>query len=1507
MKEKNLGKSIKKKLLRLLKYALFLMLGLVLIVSLLFQLNSVQTSTAKYLAVMLTKKTHATVNIRSLNVNVVNGIEMEGFYLADSTGSPMIRIGKLKARINLFNILRTRFHFRSLEMDTVDFNLLIHKNAPDYAFVQFVKQLASQDTSSSEKPVQAFVMQIKQIDMKHVRFWLKDENIHNDYGPNSMDYEDLDVSDASLQAHDFRLVDDSLNFFVDRLSGREKSGFVLKKLHSHIILSGKTFYFKGLEAETNHSHIAMDYFMDAAGWGSYAYFIDSVKLRADFKPSVLYMPDIGYFANSMFLMKDTLQVKTGLFRGVISNFQTHDLYVSYGQNTRLLADFSIKGFPDFYTSRIHADIQSFTTMASDLKAFTLPLDSMSHLPVPIAMPEMETVDISGNFNGSYYNFISDLQIKMAENSHLSIHSSYRAGIQYPRFIDLKIEGTHFPLGLWVNKPLLLGNGDFHARFSTTDTLHDELPLNMMVHFDKLRFNGYNYINLDFEGKIRHDSLFTNFKVLDPHLDMDARGIVSLNKKASSEVNLMIRKADFRTLNIWRGQDFHLKTNAWLQWKGFQPDSMLGKLSMHGTVMQFNNDVYSVNSVELYKTIDSAGDNLIQLKSDILDLKMAGYFELLQIGNDITNALNHYFPVVTAADENRSSGKHYLKFRVDLYRPKIIGEHFVRGLSISPNTWFSGDFDFGKNGLVAEAYSKKLQYQGIDLKQNYFKMNTDSSTLSMMYHVGHIILKDSTKTDKSVFGLDSMRVDLNMRNDSLLAALLWNNEGGKFENRGNLKAVFVKSGQKEEVSLKKSEVVVNDSLWQVDQQNKISHDHLGWKFNHFIIRGGQSQLAIEGRYPKQNGDSLNITFNKWNLSNLDLLWQFIGFDLDGIIDGNVAFTRADGRNARLANLYVNHLALNHVVMGDARIMSTWDNIKNSAFIKSQIIRRGNSGRGKVFDLAGFYYPYRDTASLDLKLNFNHLNLKSVNPFFSEYVSQLEGVADGELNLHGTTSSPDLTGFVNVNRSSLVVNYLNTRYSFSHKFLFRKDTIDFGKIILYDTLGNKGLLTGNMLHHQFHDARLNLEVRTPRLLFFNTDRSQNDLYYGQAIASGKVSITGPVDDIQMNMDVATEKGTSVILPLDYSTEIPDKDYIVFKPPKIDSNKLIPTETILNIPPERSSQYAINLNMAVQPNARLKIYLPSNIGDLESTGSGNLSLNTNSAGDLSLTGDYVVNQGAFNFTLANLVKKHFELVKGGRISWVGNPYKATVNIKGLYKVKVNLNSLGILIDSTTTFRNRVNVNCYVVMSKDLFNPDIRFEIKFPNLDPDLQRMVYAQIDTSNQAVMNQQMISLLVMGTFNFNNPEKVSLSEASYNLLSNQLSSMLSKISKDFDIGFNYKPGDKLSQEEFELALSTQLFDERLIINGNFGMSYDRQNRAANNLVGDVDVGYKLTKDGRWMLKAYNHSNVNSWYYYNNYDKVSPYTQGVGIAYQKEFNKLGDLFRKKRKNKKEAKQKTRPTKK
>jgi hypothetical protein len=172
-----------------------------------------------------------------------------------------------------------------------------------------------------------------------------------------------------------------------------------------------------------------------------------------------------------------------------------------------------------------------------------------------------------------------------------------------------------------------------------------------------------------------------------------------------------------------------------------------------------------------------------------------------------------------------------------------------------------------------------------------------------------------------------------------------------------------------------------------------------------------------------------------------------------------------------------------------------------------------------------------------------------------------------------------------------------------------------------------------------------------------------------------------------------------------------------------------------------------------------------------------------------------------------------------------------------------------------------------------------------------------------MNRQVFSLLVLNSFvtplqlsgaagggatNMGTLAGSVASTSTSELLSSQLSSMLSKISKDFDVGVTYRPGDAITSKEMEVALSTQLFNDKLSIDGNVGVNNRNQTitntNNPNNIVGDVNVDYKLTDDGKVRVKAFNRPNDITQIY-----SSSLYTQGLGVFYREEFDTIGELYK------------------
>ena len=91
----------------------------------------------------------------------------------------------------------------------------------------------------------------------------------------------------------------------------------------------------------------------------------------------------------------------------------------------------------------------------------------------------------------------------------------------------------------------------------------------------------------------------------------------------------------------------------------------------------------------------------------------------------------------------------------------------------------------------------------------------------------------------------------------------------------------------------------------------------------------------------------------------------------------------------------------------------------------------------------------------------------------------------------------------------------------------------------------------------------------------------------------------------------------------------------------------------------------------------------------------------------------------------------------------------------------------------------------------------------------------------------------------------------------------------------------------MLLSSQLLDNRLLINGNFGMRNTINTGKANTFIGEFDLEYKLTPTGDIRLKAYNHARDT---YYGLKQALT--IQGVGIMYRKDFTNISEIFRRRR---------------
>ena len=209
---------------------------------------------------------------------------------------------------------------------------------------------------------------------------------------------------------------------------------------------------------------------------------------------------------------------------------------------------------------------------------------------------------------------------------------------------------------------------------------------------------------------------------------------------------------------------------------------------------------------------------------------------------------------------------------------------------------------------------------------------------------------------------------------------------------------------------------------------------------------------------------------------------------------------------------------------------------------------------------------------------------------------------------------------------------------------------------------------------------------------------------------------------------------------------------------------------------------------------------------------------------------------------------------------------------------------------------VESIIALSGQLLNPTIKFDFRLPNADQSTEEEVFARIDRTNEREMMNQTISLLAMSQFYSESPNAGSFNAISsgIGIAANTVSSLVSNMVEFVDVNINYKSGDELVNDQLDIGISKEW--NRFYFETTFGIGgdarsldqLDNDDGTANNIIGDVLIGYKITPN--FHLVAFNRSNA------NDYTKQDlPYTQGIGIKYSKDFDTWKSLFAPKKKKK------------
>jgi translocation and assembly module TamB len=258
------------------------------------------------------------------------------------------------------------------------------------------------------------------------------------------------------------------------------------------------------------------------------------------------------------------------------------------------------------------------------------------------------------------------------------------------------------------------------------------------------------------------------------------------------------------------------------------------------------------------------------------------------------------------------------------------------------------------------------------------------------------------------------------------------------------------------------------------------------------------------------------------------------------------------------------------------------------------------------------------------------------------------------------------------------------------------------------------------------------------------------------------------------------------------------------------------------------------------------------------------------------------------------------------------AELDVTAVYTVKTAPLDLvnATLENPTTTERNtylqRIPFEVLLILQGELMQPRVSFDIQLPKANTEIAQSNVTEINNrliqlrQEPSELNKQVFALILLNRFIQENPFESSAGgltpeyfarQSASKLLTEQLNQIAGDLIQGVDINFDvasfedYSTGSAQTRTDLNVSLSKRLMNDRLTVTvgNNFGLEGARNtNRNASNLAGNVAVDYSLSKDGRYLLRAYRK---------NEYEGILEgyvIETGVGFVITLDYNKFRNLF-------------------